>query len=164
MSTSLANQIRRLPVSLPGTLWGLIAYFNPVGYASKLPNLRRFADRVRGQGLRVMVIELALDDQPFEVGDNLADRVLRVRTDAVLWQRERLLNLGLAALPDECDKVAWLDADILFENDDWVAQTSAGLEEFAIVQPFDTACWLPPASWRRRSCRDAAPSAAWATP
>jgi hypothetical protein len=36
-----------------------------------------------------------------------------------------------------------VDADLLFENDRWVAETGAQLNEYAVVQPFDTASWLP---------------------
>ena len=34
--------------------------------------------------------------------------------------QERLLNLGFEHLPDVCDKVVWLDADLLFEDDGWL--------------------------------------------
>lgn len=128
---------------MAGALWGITTYSNPIRYANKLPHLRIFSERIRRQGLPLCIVELVTDG-PFEVDDALADLVLRVRSDAVMWQRERLLNIGLAALPGECDRVVWVDADLLFENDDWVAETRARLEEFAVVQPFDTASYLPP--------------------
>ena len=34
----------------------------------------------------------------------------------MLWQKERLLNLALKALPSSCHKVAWLDCDIFFTD------------------------------------------------
>lgn len=115
----------------------------PAGYANKHRLLRRFAERVRGQGLRLVVVELAFGERPFEIPDDVADIVDRRRTTAVLWQKERLLNLGLAALPESCDKVAWLDADVHFDRDDWVVETARRLEEYVVVQPFDTAYWMP---------------------
>jgi hypothetical protein len=54
------------------------------------------------------------------------------------------LNIALEGLPDACDKVAWLDADIIFENDDWAEHTGKLLERYVVVQPYDVACWLPP--------------------
>jgi hypothetical protein len=143
MDPLTAEHLRRDPVTLPGTLWGLVAFFNPMRYAVKLRHLQVFAERIRRQGLSLAVIELAYDDRPFEVDDRVADLVLHLRTDAVLWQRERLLNLGLAALPATCDKVMWVDNDLLFTNDDWVAQTCALLNTYLVVQPFDSVCWLP---------------------
>ena len=65
-----------------------------------------------------MIVELALGDAPSVVDDAMADQVVRLRSSTVLWHKERLINLGLARLPDRCDKVAWLDGDLLFEEGD----------------------------------------------
>jgi hypothetical protein len=132
------------PARLTGELWGLTAYYNPAGYRNKLENLKRYAEGVRRQGLPLLIVELAFQDRPFEVPEDTADRLIRRRTDSVLWQKERLLNIGLRELPAACDRVAWVDADVVFENEDWVAQTAELLRSYVIVQPFDTACWLPP--------------------
>ena len=56
----------------------------------------------------------------------------------MLWQKERLLNLALAALPDRCDAVAWLDCDVVFEDDDWPARAVEALQRFPLIQPFQT--------------------------
>jgi hypothetical protein len=149
MSSTIDDRTSPPPVSLPGTLWGLTTYFNPIGYANKLPHLRLFSARARAQGLRLCIVELAgsgTDSREFEVDESLADIVVRVRTDALMWQRERLLNIGLSALPHDCDKVVWVDADLLFENDDWVAETSERLKRFPVVQPFEMASYLPAGS------------------
>ncbi len=53
-----------------------------------------------------------------------------------MWQKERLLNLGLQALPETCRKVAWLDCDIVFGSDDWVAEAERRLDDIALLQPF----------------------------
>jgi hypothetical protein len=126
----------RRPARLPGELWGLTTYFNPSGYATKRDNYRRFRQASRSQGLRLLTVELAFEDRPFELTSNDADRLIQLRSDAVLWHKERLLTLGLGQLPEACDKVAWLDADVLFENPDWVARTADELESFVMVQPF----------------------------
>jgi hypothetical protein len=46
------------------------------------------------------------------------------------------LNVALGELPSDCDKVVWLDADVLFERTDWVSATARLLEELVVVQPF----------------------------
>jgi len=135
-------EVPAFPKALPGELWGVVSLFNPAGYGNKIENLRRFADRARAQGIRLLVIELAFGDAEYEVPEDLVEMVLRLRTSSVLWQKERLINIAVDALPSACDKVAWLDADILFENDEWVRETSRLLETYCVVQPFDTACWL----------------------
>jgi hypothetical protein len=60
-----------------------------------------------------------------------------------MWQKERLLNVGLRHLPGDCDKVAWLDADIIFRNDRWIGDASALLESYRLVQPFSRVLRLP---------------------
>jgi len=131
------------PKNLPGELWGIIGIFNPAGYGNKLTNLELATASMRKQGLKLLIVELAFSDASYEVPESMGDRIERCRTATILWQKERLLNIGLRRLPPECDKVVWLDADILFENDNWVAETSRLLESYIVVQPFDTACWLP---------------------
>lgn len=99
---------------------------------------------MRRQGLRLLVVELAFDDQPFVLTDEDADILIRQRTRTVLWHKERLLNIGIENLPGECDSVCWLDSDVIFANDDWVAQTREALGRAPVVQPFRQCIWLPP--------------------
>ncbi|MGE0040894.1 MAG: hypothetical protein AB7H88_05295 [Vicinamibacterales bacterium] len=122
--------------------WGLTAFFDTSASPLVLANLHRTSQRVRQQGLPLAIVELAFDDAPYRVPDAWADLVVRRRSRAVLWQKERLLNLGVAELPAACRFVAWIDGDVLFENDDWVAQTRAALERAPVVQPFTVAAWL----------------------
>ena len=62
--------------------------------------------------------------------------MIRLRSDQVLWQKERLLNLAFQALPDACRLVAWLDCDVIFEKDDWADRTRDALESHVLVQPY----------------------------
>jgi hypothetical protein len=126
-----------------GDMWGVAAHFNPSGYMTKLQNLELFARRVRRQGLQLAIVELAFGDAAFLVPEECADMVVRVRSGSVMWQKERLINLAVARLPESCRKVVWLDGDILFTNGDWVMETSRLLEEHRAVQPFEIAAWLP---------------------
>jgi hypothetical protein len=135
--------VPRRPVSLGGELWGITTYFNPVGYLNKLEHLKLFCDGVRAQGLKLLIVEAAFNQDPFVLDQSLANMIIRVRPQDILWQKERLLNIALDNLPPTCDKVVWLDADIFLENSDWVHETSRLLEEFVAVQPYDVAWWLP---------------------
>jgi hypothetical protein len=60
-----------------------------------------------------------------------------------MWQKERLLNLALGALPRECEIVVWLDADILFDRDDWPQRAVEALDTSVMVQLFSRTCYLP---------------------
>ena len=69
--------------------------------------------------------------------------MIQVRSHDVLWQKERLLNLGVSRLPAEATKVVWLDNDILFTNPDWAEETGRRLDEYPVVQPFESCVRLP---------------------
>ena len=62
----------------------------------------------------------------------------------MLWQKERLLNLALQALPSSCRKVAWVDCDVVFAAGDWLERTSHLLDHFTLVQPFSHLHRMPP--------------------
>jgi hypothetical protein len=128
--------------TLNGEIWGISTYFNPAGYSNKVNHLQIFCDRVRKQGLKLLVVELTFENMPFTLGEEVADIVVRVKSSSLLWQKERLLNIALEELPKQCDKVVWLDADIIFDNDKWVEQTAEHLKQYVVVQPFKVAWWL----------------------
>ncbi|OGX38616.1 MAG: hypothetical protein A3C53_04130, partial [Omnitrophica WOR_2 bacterium RIFCSPHIGHO2_02_FULL_68_15] len=86
---------------------------------------------------------LAFQGRPFQLCPTDADRLIQVRSDSVMWQKERLLNIGLDHLPDACEAVAWLDSDVLFVNDGWIPETLQRLERYPIVQPYEAAVRLP---------------------
>jgi hypothetical protein len=66
-----------------------------------------------------------------------------MRARDALWQKERLINVALQTLPPACEKIAWVDFDVRFENPSWAVDLSRRLDDFALVQAFRTAVWLP---------------------
>ena len=120
---------------LPGDLAAVTCYFNPCGYRLRRRHYERFADALAAQDVPPFTAELAFDDQPFALADH--PRVTRFRSRHVLWHKERLLNLLVPRLPERFDKVAWIDADVLFEHADWPAETARRLEESPVVQLFE---------------------------
>jgi hypothetical protein len=131
------------PRKLGGSLWALTTFYNPAGYRSKKENYEHFRRGLGASGVPLLTIELAFGDAPFALADGDADVVVRLRGGDVLWQKERLLNIGVRRLPDDCDKVAWLDADVLFSRRDWAHETGRLLERYVAVQPFSHSVRLP---------------------
>ena len=117
-------------------------YFNPSGFKTKRRNYDRFVDAIRRDGIRCITVECVFRGSRFELPRS--KDVIRINADDVMWQKERLLNIAIEQLPARTTKVVWLDADILFDESDWVARTSAALDEHAVVQPFETVVRLPP--------------------
>ena len=68
---------------------------------------------------------------------------MRVRGRDVMWQKERLLNVAIENVPLEFTKIAWLDCDLLFANENWAGETSRLLDRYPVVQPFETVVRLP---------------------
>ncbi len=116
------------------------SYFNPIGYRSRLENYETFRDRIVASRLPLLTIECAFGDDAFTLPPS--PQVIQVRSGAVMWQKERLLNLAISRLPEHCTKVAWVDGDTLFENPRWAVETSRLLDRYPVVQPFATALRL----------------------
>lgn len=110
-------------------LWAITSYFNPAGYLNRLSNYHAFRRNIQ---VPLATIELSFDGR-FQLSHDDADVVLQVQGHDVMWQKERLLNLLLEQLPDECDHVAWVDCDVIFESDDWSIRASKALERYALL-------------------------------
>lgn len=90
-------------------------------------------------------------DGRWEIGEIDGVHVVRRDLVDVMWQKERMLNVLIDELPVEYDKVAWLDADIFFDNENWIAETSELLRRVPVAQLFERAIWLDaedrPGTW-----------------
>ena len=126
------------PKKLSGSFWGITTFFNPEKYKTKLENYKKFRESNKKQGLKLLAVELVLGDNSFELTNNDADILIQLRLDKknVLWHKESLFNIGLKNLPKDCDKVAWIDCDIIFKNDDWINDFSKLLEKYKVLQGF----------------------------
>ena len=101
-------------------------------YRRRRANYRAFRERL---GVPLVAVELA-HGADFELTEEDADVLIQLRDGDVMWQKERLLNVALGALPAGCLKVVWVDCDIVFAAEDWAERVSALLERFMLVQAF----------------------------
>ena len=137
------------------TLWAITSYFNPVGYARRLANYREFRRRLK---VPLVTVELARDRATLQLRPDDADRLVQLTGEDRLWQKERLLNVALRALPPDCGEVAWLDCDVVLDAEDWPRRVGDALSRFTLVQPFagfrevppHAGAWEPPAgaAWK----------------
>ena len=117
------------------SFWGMAAFFNPVRSVVRLANFRRFAAASREQGLKLLVVELAYHGH--EISPSECDKLIQRSSGAVLWQKERLFEIGRLNLPRDCDKVAWLDSDVMFSNADWIFDARKVLDRNPLGQLFE---------------------------
>lgn len=112
---------------------------NPCQFARRYILAREFMKRMeRENNIRLYFVELAYGDQGFHVTEAKNKRHLQLRGETPLWHKENMINLGIKKLlPASWKAVAWIDADIEFENSSWALDTLKVLNGFKdIVQPF----------------------------
>ena len=113
-------------------LWAATAYFNPQRYARRLANYRHFRARLE---VPLLAVELGFNGC-FELEHNDAEILVQIDDGAVLWQKERLLNVGLSHLPDDCEAVLSIDCDVFFLSRHWLPGVLKLLERYPVVQPY----------------------------
>src|SRR5579885_1230693 len=111
----------------------ITCHFNPLGFRRPIANYFRFRESLRGA--TVFTIEASFSGR-FSLP---ADWKIRANERNILWQKERLLNEALKRLPARFDCVAWIDADLLFMNERWAAETVSKLDHVPVVQLFEHA-------------------------
>ena len=129
---------------MPGELWAISCLFNPQGYKSKTENFKQFREKLAEQHVPLLMVELAFGDEPYVLTSKDAEILVQLRATRhqTMWQKEALLNIALKHLPKICDKVAWLDCDVIFMNRSWAVQTSLLLSMYKVVQPYAVAARL----------------------
>jgi len=114
-------------------LWAITSYFNPSGSSHRLTNFRAFRSALH---VPLLAVEFA-PGAAFELRQHDADVIVRTQRGSILWQKERLLNVAISALPDACEYVAWLDADVLFGTQSWPKRAERALGSYPLIQLFE---------------------------
>jgi hypothetical protein len=99
---------------------------NPCLFARRYILTKEFITRIETEEPNVIlyVVELAYGKQQFLVTKKKNKRHLQLRCETPLWHKENMINLGISKLlPLNWKAVAWIDADVEFENSNWVTDT-----------------------------------------
>jgi hypothetical protein len=111
-------------------------FYNPQRYTRIRHNHDQWIDGMRRSGIDPYVIELAFDQDPYQLPKGPRNYQVRgSRSDHLLWQKERLLNILIDHIPD-CDAIGWFDCDLLFMSPNWVEGIRETLSTHTICQPF----------------------------
>lgn len=116
---------------------------NPVRYASRYALYRKCVTSLLSQGVNVLTVENQHGDRPFQCQMEGVTHV-GVRSKTVLWIKENLMNIGIRHLPVGWKYVTTLDADVIFRNPNWASNTVHALQQYDVVQPWDTCYDLGP--------------------
>ena len=110
-------------------------YFNSVKSKRLLMNYLYTVEKFKMAGIPVYTIEM-YEDSP-EIKD-----VIHIKTDFILFQKERLCHILEKHIPDTYTKLLFIDCDLVFDNLNWYNELSEKLNDFNIVQPFTKGVWL----------------------
>jgi hypothetical protein len=114
---------------------------NPCNYARRYTLAKAFLERMakeRNVALYVTeVIYPVLPNQQFHLTDPKNPRHSQLVGAMPLWSKENCINYTIQQkLPVDWKAVAWIDADVMFDNTHWVQETLQALSCADIVQLF----------------------------
>jgi hypothetical protein len=94
-------------------------------------------------GVEVFGVELFLPNQQPQTKNKKNWIQIKVCPEKnILWQKECLLNIAETLVPDHYTNIAWIDADIEFDDDLWYEKAEEALKTFDIIQLFEKAFLL----------------------
>jgi hypothetical protein len=131
-------------------LYVIVPHFNPLKYASRDKLFRSCIKHLCAcSNVRVVAVEQH-DPSVASLLSTLpsSPRVVSKLTFAssdILWYKENLINIAISeAHRLGATFVAWVDADVTFEDRTWAVKTLEALEVRDFVQPWSTAVHVGP--------------------
>lgn len=93
----------------------------------------KFYESIKHTNFRILECVIGDDSPEFAHLKN----VDVIRTKNLLWHKESLLNKMVSDLPPEYEFVFWVDADVIFDNENWIVEGVQELHFNRIIQPFE---------------------------
>jgi hypothetical protein len=122
----------------------VIVMSNPSNFATRYILTKEFIKRMKMEESQVelYIVELAYGKQPYYITEEKNPRHLQLRATSVMWHKENMINIAVQKLlPSTWQAMAWIDADIEFENSSWASDTLRLLNgSYDVVQLFSHAC------------------------
>lgn len=112
----------------------ITTFFNPMNYVNLRYNYLEFSKRIKEKA-DLFPIELSYTDEFFIEDENVIQ--LKGSDKNILWQKERLLNIALKNIPEKYTNIAWIDCDVIFENEYWVDEVNEKLKDYKVLQLFE---------------------------
>lgn len=114
-----------------------LVFFNPANSFRVLMNLLYVANRFKRENLPVFILELVHEGKTPQIAD-----AFHVYAKSYMFHKENLCRILEKKIPQQYTKLAFLDADIIFKDNNWYSRVSRLLEEYDVVHPFETICYL----------------------
>ena len=116
-------------------LYVIAVISNPARFARRYELFNEFCDRMNYEkNVKLITIELQQGCRDF-----VTNSTIKLRTDDEIWYKENLINIAATHLPNDWEYMAWIDADIEFQNKNWARDTIEQLQTYKILQLFSHA-------------------------
>ena len=112
----------------------ITSFFNPLNFKSRKSNLIRFMEFLKESGVdeHFYICEILFDGQEPSVKHK---NVLHLKSNSILWHKEKSLNILEKIIPETYTKIIWVDADIMWFNKNWYSDISKLLEDYNMIHP-----------------------------
>lgn len=107
-----------------------LVYFNANKSKRILMNYLYTVEKLKIAGIPNFTMEMYTEHS--EIKD-----AFHVKTDFILFQKERLCRLLEKRIPRKYTKIVFIDGDIVFDNVNWYNDLSDELETHNVIQPFE---------------------------
>ena len=120
----------------------LMVMFNPTNSVRIQANWLYVWNRLAAAEIPVFGCELLF---PWQRGGLApAFKTITVRSDSIMFFKEKLLERLEREVPAKYTKLCAIDCDVVFQRADWYDAVSAALDERAVVQPYSRCHWMGP--------------------
>lgn len=111
-------------------------YYNPNNNQQRLKNYKLFLEKMHD--LNLYTLEL---NQSISLNKN---KNISITNNSInlIWQQYRFINILIENLSPKYKWVAWIDCDVIFEDEKWIKKTEKCLKNYLFVQIFDRVHFL----------------------
>jgi hypothetical protein len=124
-------------------VWAVCCYFNFTSSQFRLQNYKIFRENLKKHDVKLLTLEFDINGI-YELKEEDADVLIQLTDGDLMWQKERLLNIGIDHLPTDTDIVMILDTDVIFGNEDVIDRLKKSMEKYKVVQCFSKTMQLNP--------------------
>ncbi len=115
-------------------------YFNPFRGKLRRKNYEIFRKNL---GIPLLTVEWS-ENGNFELKKEDSDYLVQISGGDLLWQKERLLNIGLAHAENlSPQNIVLLDCDVVFASKNWFEEVMMALQNFSFIQCYKKVDYLP---------------------
>lgn len=106
-----------------------LVFFNSSKSVRLLTNYLYTAEKLKCAHIPYYTIELYTNAPEIE-------DAFHIKTDIILFQKERLCHLLEKKIPANYTKLLFIDCDVIFDDKEWYSKLSKALDTYEVIQPF----------------------------